>query len=161
MHRSPLNSPILAPTGLGLLCWGSTPTSRCANCTIPARQPDSSYPEQREELNLGGIRLLLPILVGSILPSLSGCKQLPPHVRTWVPGAATVRNYPNTHQRLRYVKASDIIIVLRAETTRFGIARLSFFPEDARMHSICSDGGMTMHIAGVLDCAIMAIGRWL
>ena len=65
--------------------------------------------------------------------------------------ATLFSNYPDIHQRLLSIIASDIIVVLQTETTRVGAARLSFAPEDFRTHSLCSGGDMYVHISGVLD----------
>ena len=72
---------------------------------------------------------------------------------------ATVSDYPNP-EGLRLVRASIIIIVLRAEYKRVGAARLGFAPEDVGTHSHCSVGAMAMHIANVPGRTRMAIGRW-
>ena len=74
--------------------------------------------------------------------------------------ATPFREYHDTHQRLRSVSASDIIMVLQINTTRVGAYRLIFAPEDGRMHSLRSSGSMAMYIAGVLGCNIVAIVWW-
>ena len=73
------------------------------------------------------------------------------------PGATPVSNY-STAQGLRSVSASDIIMVLRAENIRVGAVRLGFATEDVGTHSLCSVEAMAMHIAGVPDWTLMAIG---
>ena len=72
---------------------------------------------------------------------------------------ATVSKYP-TPQALRSVSASNIISIIRSECKQVGAARLRFAPEDVGMHSLGSGGAMAMHIAGVLNRTLMAIGRW-
>ena len=73
--------------------------------------------------------------------------------------ATSFRNYPENHQQLRSVSASDIIMVLQTETTRVGLSRLSFTPEDTETHSLHSGGAMAMHVAGVPYRTLMDIGR--
>ena len=65
-----------------------------------------------------------------------------------------------TNQGLRLVSASDITAVLQAEKIRGRAARLGFAPEDVRTHTLRSGGSMIMHIAGIPDQTLMAIGRW-
>ena len=45
------------------------------------------------------------------------------------PSESLVSDYPKKHQRLFYISALDIILVLQNEAARFGVARLSFAPE--------------------------------
>ena len=63
-------------------------------------------------------------------------------------------------QGLRSVSASIIIAVVRSECRRVGDTQLGFFPEDAGAHSLCSGGDTSMHIDGVPDQTLMAIGWW-
>ena len=74
-------------------------------------------------------------------------------------GATPVSDYPDSHDRLRYVSASDIIAVLRADTIRVGAARLDFAPEDVGTHSLCSCRAMAVHINGVPDRTLVDISQ--
>ena len=80
------------------------------------------------------------------------------HKHGWA-GATPVNNYLTT-QGLRLVSASDIIVVLWAETTQDGAARLEFAPEDIGTHSLNSGRAMDMYIVGFPDRTLMTIGRW-
>ena len=75
------------------------------------------------------------------------------------PGGTYISDYP-TAQGLRSVSASDIIAVLWAERIRVGAAILGFAPEDAGTHSLRYGGVMAVHIAGVPNWALVAIGWW-
>ena len=75
------------------------------------------------------------------------------------PGATPVSNYP-TNQGLRSSSASDIIVVLQAETIWVGAARIGFDPEDVGTHSLHSNRSMAMHLADVPDQTLMAIEGW-
>ena len=74
-------------------------------------------------------------------------------------GATLVGGYP-TAQGLRSFSVSDIIVILRAETIRAGVARLGFVPEGGRTHSLRSGGAMSMHLSDVPDRTLLSIVWW-
>ena len=74
------------------------------------------------------------------------------------PGATLVSYYP-TAQGLRSVSASDIIVVLWAETIWVRAAQFGFASEEVGTHSLRSGGAMAMHISDVPDRTLMVIGR--
>ena len=76
-----------------------------------------------------------------------------------LPVATPVRKYPDSHQRIRSVSTSYIVTVLQDENIRVGSARLGFAPEVVGTISLHSGRDMAMHIAGVPDCMLVAIGR--
>ena len=42
-----------------------------------------------------------------------------------------------------------------------GAARFGLYPEEVRTHSLRHGRAMDVHIVGVLDCTLMAIGWWI
>ena len=62
-----------------------------------------------------------------------------------------------TTQGLCSVSASNIITIIKADTTQVGASRLVFSQEDVGMLSLRSDGAMAMHTTGVPDLTIITI----
>ena len=74
--------------------------------------------------------------------------------------ATLFSDYPGIHHRICSFRSSYIITVLQTKKIMVGATRLGFFPEGVGVDSLQCGGSMDMHISGVADRTLMAIGWW-
>lgn len=93
-------------------------------------------------------------------------------VRLWAAIVQRIRGYENTNDdttvntvllpsgKLHEIKASELLIKLRAAVSALGKDHLGFGPKDIGLHSLRSGAAMAMYLTAVPVFTIMLLGRW-
>ena len=93
-------------------------------------------------------------------------------VRLWASIIQRIRSYKGTtdespvntvllpNGELHEIKATDLLIKLRAAVSAIGKEALGFGPKDIGLHSLRSGAAMAMYLMAVPVFTIMLIGRW-